>query len=125
MPGIYPPDASVDYDLAVRENADKVGMQAFGPGDYNLTMLHYGMKNTWEGRRLAGETGPPPPPAGAGKKKTSAPKASRAPLTGAENGCYAWNYEPSCPKASKCKFPHVCRSCGGDHKAPKCPNAKK
>ena len=119
---IYPPDASVDYDLAVREKADSMGMPAFGPGDSNMTMRHYGMSNTWEGRRLAQG---PPAAAPSSKKKpaaSSSHSASRPPAgpPQPESGCLMWNYEPSCTRGSKCRFPHVCRSCAGDHKAPKC-----
>lgn len=125
MPGIYPPEASVDYDLAIREKADGMGMAAFGPGDSNVTMLHYGMKNTYEGRRLAQGPGAGSSAPAAGKKKAShPPQTSKPPPTGPDNGCLLWNHEASCPKGNRCRYPHICRLCGGDHKAPKCTNKK-
>ena len=124
MPDIYPPDASVEYDMAVREKADSRGLTAFGPGDSNLTMRHYGMSNTWEGRRLAHGSQAAPP---ASKKKATGGVATaprqQPPALGREHSCLLFNWE-ECAKGPKCRFPHICRHCGGDHKAVKCTTRK-
>ena len=77
--GIYPPEASVEYDLGVRELADSRGMPAFGPGDYNLTMRHYGLIGTYEGRRLA--QGPATTPSASKKKAASSSHPKRGQRT--------------------------------------------
>ena len=127
IPGIYPPVTSVEYDAAVRVDAETAGMKAFGPGNYILTMRHYGIKSTYEGLRMAEAPSmlhPPPPP----KKKAGGNSGNSGPkkqvLTGADNACLLWNYhDSSCPKGN-CKFPHICKSCGGDHRALKCTKQK-
>ena len=114
--GIYPPLAAVEYDLAVRENADVVGMSAFGPSDSHLTNCHFGV------RSMASQT--PTAPAHPKKKAAATPAKTQAPMTGADNACLLFNYEESCPKGQKCRFPHICRNCGGDHKAKSCKSPK-
>ena len=101
----YKDSAHVDYVLAVRRAAEKIGFAAFSKEHAGDSVVHYGPQNMKQRRQSFSAFG---------KRRSPGPTAKRP--------CYAWNSDTGCMRTEdECRYSHTCAKCGSkSHKRAKC-----
>ena len=102
---IYTINALVAYDGAVKERANRIGIEAFAQVENADILRHLSYDGTISAQRLASQT------------KT---KAASAKPKVAQSGCFAFNRPEGCSN-SPCRYQHNCSTCGVQgHPSDKC-----
>ena len=91
----YKDSAHVDYVLAVRRAAEKLGFRAFSKEFSGDSVVHYGPQNMKQRRSTYSTYG----------KKRSPGSQSKRP-------CYSWNSDSGCFRTEdECRYNHSCAKC--------------
>ena len=103
MTGDFKDSAHVEYDTAIRREAESVGFAAFTTAHTGISVLHYGAQNMKHKNSYS---------TGGGKR----------PYAGVGRACYKWNSDTGCAKnESDCYYRHFCSKCGlKSHRRAKC-----
>ena len=92
----YQDSVHVQYDLAVRVEAETDGFAAFGRDNDGLSVMYYGPEKMRTKTTVANRVG-----------------ATRRFSPGRKRACYAWNGDAGCVRRDdECRFGHFCSRCG-------------
>lgn len=107
----YKDTAHIQYDAAVRKEAEYKGFAAFSQANNGASVIHYGSENMRQ--KKAGVQG-----AGQSSRRSGGLGVEKA----GKRNCFRWNREGGCDKGEdECGFGHWCAKCGSKaHNRVKC-----